>query len=55
MSVLTYPTAPPNGFISHDGPPRSFGGIRFMPGAYITKDAAGNFGFLADEKGFIPA
>lgn len=52
MGILTYPAAPPQGFINHDGPPRSFGGIRFLPGAYITKDEAGNFGFLRDENQF---
>lgn len=55
MNVLQYPTAPAQGFISHDGPPRAYGGIRFMPGAYITKDEASNFGFLRDEKAFIEA
>lgn len=52
MAVLTYPTRPPQGFLSHDGPPRAYGGIRFLPGAYITKDEAGNFGFLRDENAF---
>lgn len=55
LSILTYPTAPPQGFFGHE-PPKVFGGgIRFLPGAYITKDEAGNFGFLRDEKGFIPS
>jgi len=52
MSVLRFKTAPAQGFISHDGPPRAFSGIRFMPGAYITKDEAGNFSFLRDENAF---
>lgn len=52
LSILTYPTKPPVGFLNHDGPPRAFGGIRFMPGAHITKDNAGNFGILQDEKDF---
>lgn len=53
MGVLTYPTAPAQGFINHDIP-RIFGGIRFLPGAYITKDEAGNFSFLRDEAAFVP-
>lgn len=53
LSILNLASAP-QGFLSHDTP-RMYGGIRFLPGAYITKDEAGNFGFLRDEKGFIPA
>lgn len=53
MRILRYPTAPAQGFLTHEPPPKAFGGgIRFMPGAYITKDEAGNFGFLRDEQAF---
>lgn len=54
LALLTYPTAPPQGFLNHETP-KMFGGIRFLPGAYLTKDEAGNFGILHDENGFIPA
>jgi hypothetical protein len=52
LSILTYPTAPPQGFLSHETPKIFGGGVRFLPGAYITKDNAGNFGILHDEKDF---
>jgi hypothetical protein len=53
LSILTFPTAPAQGFLSHDIP-RAFGGIRFMAGATITKDEAANFGFV-DREEMIPA
>jgi hypothetical protein len=53
LSLLTYPTAQTRGSLSHE-PPKMFGGIQFMPGAYITKDEAGNFGILRDEAAFVP-
>lgn len=48
LSILTYPTAPPQAFFNHDIP-RGFGGIRVLPGATVTKDEAGNFGFIDRE------
>lgn len=50
LSVLTYPTAPHQGFVSHTIPKAFSGGIRILPGATIYKDEAGNFGFCQREE-----
>lgn len=53
MKVMKFKTAPCQGFIAPK-PPRAAGGIRFMPGAYITKDPEGRFSFLRNEAAFVP-
>lgn len=42
MSVLTYPTAPPVAFFSHESP-KYLGGLVVQVGDTVHKDAAGNF------------
>ena len=49
LSILRYPTATPRGFFSHE-PPKMFGSIQVLPGATVTKDPAGNFGFIDKEE-----
>jgi hypothetical protein len=53
MSVLRIKGVPTQGCIAPK-PPRGAGGIRFMPGAYITKDEEGRFSFLRNEAAFVP-
>jgi len=44
LAVLTYPTAPPVGYIGHDNPKGMFGrAIIPGPGVRVVKGAAGDF------------
>jgi hypothetical protein len=54
MAIMKYATAPTQGILRNTPPLRS---IRFMPGAYLTKSAAGVFGILhlEEQKGFVEA
>lgn len=53
LSILSFPSHPPQGFLSHDLPKAFGGGPRFLPGAILSKDEAGNFGFVRDESEFV--
>lgn len=51
MRVMKFPTAPYQATFTHEPPPTLLGRhIRALPGAIITKDEAGNFGFGQDEE-----
>jgi hypothetical protein len=45
LAILSYKSAMPQGYISHDNP-KMFGGLYVKPGDRIWKDAAGNFGYV---------
>lgn len=49
LAVLTYPTAPPVGFVSHDNP-KAFGGAQLNIGDTIVKGPGGDFEVIPAEE-----